>query len=1148
MPESVVSFQSLPAEYQQVIHIAEQRYSIAISPLQELGGGWSGAIIYLVRVVTTGSSAVEHLILKLDRKRPKSTSDEVSRHRMVQQLSPVEFSSRHIPEIAYDLVEYENVLAIFYTIAGQSLHHYRTLSNFKRQSRLTTLFSATYACLLDEWNAGLGFELIEHPQNLLSSWLGFRLETGSKIETFLGEVCRLSPEIPGFILRGSLLPNPLHYARQPGAWGETRSLDAASGLQHGDLNTNNILAKFSRQSEKLEGYYLIDFALFKEQMPLLYDLRYLEMSYLVQVIAQGSYASVEDLVIRFSEHDVLDAEQTPIEMAGVNAAIRAGRNAFKVWVAENHPSLQDDLWGQYWLAGVAAGLSYCHKAGQADSIRLVGLLYASANLKLYLNLFDLPVPAKAAQLDSDQIASKPTLQPATPSREVPNNLPAPPTNFIGRKTSLAQVTALLKRPDVRQVTLTGPGGTGKTRLGLEAGKALLNHFLDGVYFIDLAQISDPALVATTTAHTIGIREGGGLPPLESLKDYLAGRQMLLIFDNFEQVSAAAGEVSQLLSATRGVKGLITSRIPLHLRWEHEYPVSPLDMPADDQRSLAETLECESVALFQQQARAVRPGFEITADNRDAVADICRRLDGLPLAIEIAAARMKLLEPEALRKRLDHSLNILVGGAGDLPERQQTLRKTIDWSYQLLDPEERDLFIRLGIFAGGFSLAAAEEVCCPLGEIDIYPLVESLVNSSLLRPVQSVTEEPRFDMLNTIREYAQEKAEEAGIIEELGFAHCDFYARLAQVSPEGGVYGAESGMWLKRFDEEHDNFRAGLNWAIEHPERGVQPLLMMMGQLTWFWYRYGYLQEGSEWTERALVATEGMEESIPRASALIGRAYLALWSGDLVVSARLGREAVEMCQRMNFDYGLSMAKLCYGTALINLGRDMDAYPHLVDAVELYDQQDQPWMKGTALVHLANVSLGLGDPNQATRWLDMAMPYLKETGDIWSMAFGLNNYGEVARTQGDYESAESYYRRTEDLFRHADAKGDQARLVHTFGYIAQHKGEFGHARSLFLKSLKDFRELGNHRGIAECLAGLAGLACELGNHQWAAPLMSAAESQLKAFGGAWWPADRVEIERAKSSMQAALGEKFERLWLQGQSMGVEAAIGYAMNGGF
>jgi len=1146
VPESVVSFQSLPPDYQKIIQVAEKRYDIAISPLQELAGGWSGAIIYLVRVASAGSGKVEHLILKLDRKRPKSSTDEVSRHQTVRKKSPPEFTRQHIPEIAFDRVEAENALAVFYTIAGQSLLNYRTLSMYRRQSRLVTLFSATNHYLLNEWNVDLAFEQFERPDNLLKRWLGFRLESGQQIETFLQEVCHIHPDIPGFIIQGRILPNPLYYARNPAAWDSVRSVDAAIGMQHSDLNTNNILAKFSRQGDELEGYYLIDFALFKENMPLLYDQRYLEMSYLIHAIAHGSYSSAEDLIIRFSEHDILETDQTPIEMAGVNAAIRAARIAFADWVRENHPSLHDDLWGQYWLAGAAAGLGYCHKAGQLDEYRLAGLIYAGANLKRYLNLFGLPMPSEARQLYLAELASKTVIPTASPVGVEPDNLPVPPTNFIGRKTSLAQVTDLLLRPDVRLVTLTGPGGTGKTRLGLEVGRALLNQFNHGVYFIDLAQINDPSLVASTTAHTIGIREGGGQPPLETLKDYLAAREMLLIFDNFEQVSGASQDISQLLSACPRVKGLVTSRIPLQLRWEHEFAVSPLDIPPDAHHSLDETLGFESVALFQQQARAVQPSFDVTEKNRTAVVEICRRLDGLPLAIEIAAARTKILKPQALLKRLDQSLNLLVGGAKDLPERQQTLRQTIDWSYQLLNPDEQGLFMRLGIFAGGFTLDAAEDVCNPAGEIDIFSVIESLLNNSLLRQLQSVTDEPRFGMLQTIREYALERAQDEGLMDELRWAHCDYFARLAGGAGDQGVYGAESGMWLQRFNEEHDNFRTALSWALEHPVDGAQPVIIMMGQLSWFWYRYGYLQEGTEWTERGLIATESMGDSIPRATALVGRAYLALWSADLIVAALRANEAVEMCLRMSFDYGLSLAKLCYGTALINLGRDKEAYPHLVDATELFDQQDQSWMKGTALVHLANVSLGLGNPEQATKWLDMAMPFLNATGDIWGMAFGLNNYGEVARSQGDYEKAEDYYRRTEKLFEQADAKGDQARLVHTFGYIAQHKGEFMESRSLFLTSLKDFRKLGNHRGIAECLAGLAGLAAAQGRHKWAAPLLSAAESQLKAFGGAWWPADRVEIERAKGRMQSALGDKFDKFWTQGQSMNVEEAIAYAVNG--
>jgi tetratricopeptide (TPR) repeat protein len=354
------------------------------------------------------------------------------------------------------------------------------------------------------------------------------------------------------------------------------------------------------------------------------------------------------------------------------------------------------------------------------------------------------------------------------------------------------------------------------------------------------------------------------------------------------------------------------------------------------------------------------------------------------------------------------------------------------------------------------------------------------------------------------------------------------------------------MWLQRFDEEHDNYRAALSWALQHPDEGVLPVITMMMQLTWFWYRYGYLHEGSEWTERTLAATERMGDSPARALALVGRGYLALWSGDLILAAKLSREGMELSQRVGFDIGLSMAKLGYGTTLINQGKDKEAYAHLVDAVELYDQQDQPLMKGTTLVHLANVSLGLGDPVQATRWLDMATPYLMNSGDVWSMAFAFSNYGEVARTQGDYDKAEEFYRRTLDLYQQADAKGDQARLVHTFGYIAQHKGNFEEAHSLFLESLNDFRKLGNHRGIAECLAGLAGLAAEQGNPEWAVPLLSSAESQLKAIDGAWWPADRLEIERAVDRMQIALGDRFEELWAKGTEMSVEEAVAYAVRG--
>jgi hypothetical protein len=498
MPESVLSFQSLPAEYQHVIQLAQKLHNISITPLQELVGGWSGAFIYLVSVASSSTSQVEHLILKLDRKRPMATSDEVTRHQTARNQSPPDFARQHIPEMVYEPAEAEDALAIFYAIAGHSLYNFRTLSKHRRQSQLETLFSATNHYLLDEWNATLSFEPVDHPQALLKRWLGFRLNPGQKIEGFLRQVCRVHPDNPGFIIQGNVFPNPLLYARSPEPWGSVRLGDAIVGLQHGDLNTNNILANFSLDGEDLEGYYLIDFALFKEHMPLLYDQRYLEMSFLVHAMSQTSMTSVIDLVGRLAEHDILEAHQVPMEMAGVNGAIRAGRLAFGGWARDNHPSLHDDLWGQYWLAGAAAGLSYCHKAGQADEIRLAGLIYAAANLKRYFNLFGLSMPAEASQLYRE----------------------------------------------------------GQIGDGRKAGIGLVS----------------PA------AHAVDIREGGGRPPLENLKDFLADKQILLFFDNFEQVIDAAPVAAELLGTAPGVKVLATSRIPLQLHAEHEFPVSPLALP------------------------------------------------------------------------------------------------------------------------------------------------------------------------------------------------------------------------------------------------------------------------------------------------------------------------------------------------------------------------------------------------------------------------------------------------------------------------------------------------------------------------------------------------------------------------------------------
>jgi tetratricopeptide (TPR) repeat protein len=444
--------------------------------------------------------------------------------------------------------------------------------------------------------------------------------------------------------------------------------------------------------------------------------------------------------------------------------------------------------------------------------------------------------------------------------------------------------------------------------------------------------------------------------------------------------------------------------------------------------------------------------------------------------------------------------------------------------------------------GGFTLEATEGVCNPENDLDVFSGVETLLNNNLLRQVDSSFNEARFDMLQTMREYASEKLEEFGEMETIRRSHALYFARKAEEMGEK-IFGRHAVTWLKRIDEEHDNLRAVLSWGLETKD-GIELAVRICAGLTWFWYRYGHFHEGREWSERALVAAEGTGDPSLRALALGAVALMAMWEGDLHVAAQLGEEAVQVHEQLKDDATLAVAKMSYGVILLNQGKDKEAYPQLVQAAELYDQEGQPWWKSTVLVHLGNVSLGLGEFEQAKRWLDEAMPVINEIGDQWQIAFGLNNYGEVARAQGNYAEAEKYYRKTEAYYQEADALSDQARLVHTFGYLAQHKGEYEKAQALFAESLKQFRELGNKRGMIECLAGLTSLASELGEHEWAAPLLSAAQAQLTSFGGAWWPADRVEFEATLARLQSALDEQsLELLWTGGRGMSLEQAIAYA-----
>ncbi len=394
----------------------------------------------------------------------------------------------------------------------------------------------------------------------------------------------------------------------------------------------------------------------------------------------------------------------------------------------------------------------------------------------YHNLKGLARPENVFQLSIEGRSQE--FPPLQSLENLPNNLPAQTTQFIGRDEEVAEIQGIFDEHDVRLITLTGPGGTGKTRLSQEAAGEMMDDYPEGTYFIPLAPISDPDLVPSAIARTLGVREGGGLPPLDNLKSYLKDKRMLLILDNFEQVMDATRAVSELLLAAPGLKLIITSRIPLRIRGEQEYPVPPLEVPSR-QMELEDISEIDCVQLFVALAQAANPRFELNEQNAAAVAEICRKLDGLPLAIEIAAARSRMLSPQAMLKRLDESLKLLTGGPKDLPARQQTLRGAIDWSYDLLDAPERTLFARLGVFVGGFTLEAAEAVCNPQDDLDVLSGVETLMDNSLIKIADAGEDEPRFGLLQTIREYALEKLQDNRELDDMRGRHATYFNQQSE---------------------------------------------------------------------------------------------------------------------------------------------------------------------------------------------------------------------------------------------------------------------------------------------------------------------------------------------------------------------------------
>jgi predicted ATPase/class 3 adenylate cyclase len=682
----------------------------------------------------------------------------------------------------------------------------------------------------------------------------------------------------------------------------------------------------------------------------------------------------------------------------------------------------------------------------------------------------------------------PDLEPRFPPlRSLSNtNLPAEASAFIGRQRELDDMSALLGRADVRLLTLSGAGGTGKTRLGIRLAAEFVEQFKNGVFFISLAPVRDPTLVLGTIAQTLGVKEAASEAPIDALRRHLEGKQILLVLDNFEHLLASAPDVSLLLASAAQLKVVVTSRERLRLAGEHEYAVPPL--PDDD-----------AVTLFDVRARAAKPSFRVELE-RAPVAAICRRLDGLPLAVELAAARVKVLQPQALLTRLEQGLPVLTDGPRDVPDRQRTLRATIEWSYLLLDKHEQEVIGRLSVFVGGWGSPAAEQIC----GATLEDLV-SLLDKSLLRNDDGHTDELRFSMLETIREYAGERLETSGEAETVGRRHAHFFAALADTKSQGRGHGLSlaphiyrtNPQWLEWLTLERANLTTALAWLIEHGETEVAIQLI---QSIWrVWLVRGPLRDGQTWTEKVL-ALEGVERS-PDFGWLLGLA------ADFPRFRGEHRRARELLER---------------------------------SIEVLTRKGDTFRLATCIESLAGVTEHQGKHEEAEALHQQCLSIGREINEPSTIAHALNGLAVQAFRRGDYARMVAFAEEELALNRTVGAGIHEA--LHNVAEARRHLGRLGPAAEMYVEGLGVSLELGDVNGIAEFFDGLADLAAARGDVENATLLWAASRRHFDEIGQLSW--DAAETERGLAEARVGLGvAKFEEVWRTGQALTRDEAVALA-----
>jgi predicted ATPase/serine/threonine protein kinase len=711
------------------------------------------------------------------------------------------------------------------------------------------------------------------------------------------------------------------------------------------------------------------------------------------------------------------------------------------------------------------------------------------------------------------------------------SLPAPGTPLLGRERELRQATDFLLKPNVRLLTLTGAGGAGKTRLAVAVAEALASHFTGGVVFVGLAAITHADLVAAALAKSLGIQQVANRAVSELIGDCLQqSGPFLFVLDNFEQVLPAAAVVAEILAACPTLKVLVTSRECLRIYGEQEFPVAPL---AQD----------SAMQLFAQRAIAVRPNFALTAENSPAIRDICLRLDGLPLAIELAAARTKLLSPRAILDRLQSRLQLLTGGALDLPKRQQALRNTIDWSHDLLNEAEQKLFRRFSVSVGGCTLEAAEAICNTSRDlgIDLFDGLSSLVDKNLVQRMDRSDSEARFTMLETVREYALERLAASGEEAATHRAHAAYCLVLAEEgNPE--LNPEERSLWLSRCDLEIDNFRSALDWLFANHDLDWGLRLCMA--LFRFWDMREHLIEGRARLE-AILRLASCGYSKERAKVCIFLGALTTTQGDFAAAQCFLEQSLSLYEQLDDRWGVAASLNALGVSAKDRGDYPAALTYLQRSLACWRTLPDRLSTARCLYNLASLAKTQGDYPHAQVALREATDIFQEVGDPSGAAWSMNQQGDIEREQGNLETADDFYQRALKAFRIAADRWGAARSLADLGFVYCQQRNYKAAHAKYSEALELFSELGHKRGVARSLEGFACMAVARGHAGRALRLAAAAAHLRQLISAPLAQAEQSKLDQQMSSAWESLGEvEGKGEWAEGSAMGIESAIQYSL----